>query len=141
MAINNLVSLELALADWVARTDLTNAQLDLFINAAELEIIHGVFDPSGRVLVPPLRCKAMEVKNATYTLTGEYSALPTGFLGFRTVKLVASPNVQLMYVTPEVFNATYLSTDTSADTGAYTIEAGQFRAGPGTVTGDVLSII
>ena len=141
MAINNLVTLRAAVIDWVARTDLSDAQVDLFIDAAEDEIVHGVFDPSGRVVIPPLRCHSMEVRNDGFALSGEYTDLPTGFAGFRVVKLIGNPNIELDYVTPDFFNATYLSTVSTTTAKAYTIEGGQLRVGPGASVTDTLSII
>lgn len=137
-AINNLSSLRLALADWVARTELSDSQLDLFINAAELEIIHGVYDVTGRALMGPLRCHSMETTNESFPLTGEFTNLPSGFLGVRTIKLNGSSGVELKYATPAVFAATALSTDTSSFPKAYTIEGGQLRVGPNASASDTL---
>ena len=141
MAINNLSSLQLALADWVARTDLTNSVLNNFIDVAENEILHGLFDDSGRVIVPGLRVKAMQVRNATFPLTGEYTTLPTDFLGVRSVQLVGNPNVPLDFVTPSVFNATWLSTNNTSTPQAYSIIGDQLRVGPGASASSVLDII
>jgi hypothetical protein len=134
MAFNTLVSLRATIIDWVARTDLTDEKIDLFIDAAELEIIHGVYDESGRVVIPGLRCRRMEVRNSAFAITGEYTDLPVGFLGFRSVKTNESPERTLDYVTPLVFNSTNLSMATFAESNAYTIEGNQLRlttnAGP-----------
>jgi hypothetical protein len=139
-AINNLTSLRLALADWVARTELADSQLDLFINAAEMEMLHGLFDPTGRSVVKPLRCHRMEVVNQSFALSGEYTALPSGFLGFRTIKLNGTSGAELEFATPAVFNATYLSSDTSSFPVAYCVEGGQLRVGPNASATDTLSI-
>lgn len=139
-AITDLPSLRAAIIDWVARTDLTDAVIDLFIDAAESEILNGVFGPDGRVIVPPLRCHRMEIRNGAFAVTGTYTPLPVGFIGFRTVKLVGNPNARMDYVTPEFFNATYLSTDTTSDVPAYTIEGGELRTGGGVGLGDTLDI-
>ena len=141
MAINNLSSLELAIADWVARTDLTTSVIDTFIDIAEDEIQHGLYDETGRVIVPGLRCRAMQVHDTAFTCTGEYTNLPSDFLGFRAVKLVGSPNMTMQFVTPAFFDATYLSTNTSSTASAYTIVGDQIRVGPGTATGSVLDIV
>lgn len=134
MPFNTRDSLRATIIDWVARTDLTDEKIDLFIDAAELEIIHGVYDESGRVVIPGLRCRRMEVRNSAFTISGEYTDLPVGFLGFRVVKVVGNPERVLDYVTPAFFNATNLSLATFSESNAYTIEGNQLRltsdAGP-----------
>lgn len=139
-AITDLASLQAAIIDWVARTDLTNDTVNLFIDAAESEILNGVFDPTGRVVVPPLRCHRMEIRDGAFAITGTYTPLPTGFVGFRAVKLVGTPNKAMNFVTPEFFNTTYLSTDTTTEIPVYTIEGGELRVGGGIGAGDTLDI-
>lgn len=141
MAITNLTTLEAAIIDWVARTELTTAAVDNFINIAEYEIQHGLYDETGRVIVPGLRCKSMQTHDTAFSLSGEYTTLPTGFLGFRTVKLVASPNISLEYVTPAVFDATYLSTNNTSTAQVYTIVGDELRVGPGASAADDLDIV
>lgn len=141
MAINNLSSLQLAIADWVARSDLTSTTIDNFIDIAETEIMHGLYDETGRVIVPGLRCKRMQIHNATYTLTGEYSNLPNDFLGFRSVKLVGNPDTPLEYITPSAFDSSYLSTDNSSTPKVYTVVGDQVRVGPSGGVGTVLDIV
>lgn len=140
-SITNLATLQVALADWVARTDLSTDILNNFIDLAEDEIIHGIYDESGRVIVPPLRVRPMEYRNPTFFLSGEFTSLPTGFLGFRAVKLIANPNVKLDYVTPAFFDGTYLSTDSTTQARAYTLEGGQLRVGPGATSSDTLDVV
>jgi hypothetical protein len=141
MAFGTLPLLQASLADWVARTDLSTTTLNLFIDAAESEIMNGVYDPSGRVVIPALRCHKMEIQNTAFTLSGEYTSLPTDFLSFREVKTVANPNQILEYVTPSFFDATYLSTDTGSTAKVYTIQGQLLRVGPSAGAGDVLDIV
>lgn len=140
MAINNLASLRLALLDWTARTDIENSTADIFIDLAENEILNGVFDPSGRAILPPLQCHRMEVTNSAFPLVGEYTSLPSNFHGFRKVKLNGNPARDLDYVTPKVFDATYLSSDLTSVPVAYSIEGGLLRVGPNAGATDTLAI-
>lgn len=139
MAINNLSSLQLAIADWVARTDIDTGTINNFIDAAEAEIINGVYDPSGRAILPPLKCFKMEVQNTTFPLSGEYTQLPSGFLGAKTVKLNGTFAAPLDFVPMQVFEATYLSTANSASPKAYTFNAAQLRVGPNASSSDTLN--
>lgn len=139
--ILDLTTLQAAIIDWVARTDLTTAVVDNFIDLAESEIIHGIYDESGRVIVPPLRVRSMEFRDPTFFLAGEYTDLPADFLGFRAVKLIANPNLKLEYVTPAFFDGTYLSTDSTSQAKAYTLEGGQLRVGPGATSSDTLDVV
>lgn len=139
MAINNLATLQAAIIDWVARTDLSIAVINNFIDLAENEIINGVYDETGRVIVPPLRVKAMEFRDPTFFLSGEYTDLPARFLGFRAVRFNANPDHKLEYVTPAVYDSKYVGQDTSAL--VYTIESGQLRVGPSASASDTLDVI
>jgi hypothetical protein len=140
MAINNLSSLRLAMQDWVARTDIESATLDLFIDLAENEILNGVFDSGGRVIIGPLQCYRMEVNNPNFALVGEYTPLPVRFSGFKKVSLNGNPKVDLELTSAKVFDATYLSSNTLDGPKAYCIEGGHLRVGPGASATSTLDI-
>lgn len=140
MAINNLASLRLAMQDWVARTDIETSTLDLFVDAAENEILNGVFDASGRVILGPLQCYRMEVRDVNFALIGEYTPLPVRFCGFKTVALNGNPKVDLELTSAKVFDATYLSSGTLNSPKAYCIDGGNLRVGPGASAADTLDI-
>lgn len=138
MSVNTLNDLRTNIADWVARTDLSQAIIDTFIDLTQNEILSGIFGPDGRVIIPPLRTRSMEVRDANFLLAGEYTDLPTGWLGFKTLK---SGDQVLDLVSNEVFNATYASTDSTPQVAVYSIVADQIRVGPGADDTTVLDIV
>ena len=69
MAITNQATLRTAVADWLNRTDLTNAQLDLFIQMAEAKVYE-------ELRVPPLE----KMRGFSVTLSNSSISIPTGFL-------------------------------------------------------------
>lgn len=89
MAINTYSTLQTAIGNWLARSDLTTVIPD-FIMLAEAEF--------NRVL----RVREMESR-ATATAT-EYLELPSDFLELRTVQLNTSPVTVLSQVSPEVID-------------------------------------
>ena len=141
MAVNTLADMQANIIDWVARTDLTTAVVNNFIDLAESEIVNGVYGVDGKVIVPPLRVKSMEIRDDTFVLDGEFTELPTGFLGFKSLKKVGDPDTVLDFVTEEVFNATWLSTGSTTTPRAYTIIGNEIRVGPGAAAADVLDVV
>ena len=137
MAVNTLASLRANIVDWVARTDITQAIVDNFIDLAEGEIIHGVYDERGYAIVPPLRARSMETYDDVFALSGEFTDLPAGFLGFKTIKTATQ---QLSEVSNEVYEATYVSL-TGSTPKAYAIVGGQIRVGPGAAGGDLMRVV
>jgi len=69
MAITNQATLRTAVADWLNRTDLTNAQLDLFIQMAEAKVYE-------ELRVPPLE----KMRGFSVTLSNSSITIPSGFL-------------------------------------------------------------
>ena len=69
MAITNQATLRTAVADWLNRTDLTNAQLDLFIQMAEAKVYE-------ELRVPPLEA----LEGFSVALSNSSIAIPSGFL-------------------------------------------------------------
>lgn len=138
MSVNTLNDLRTNLADWVARTDLSTAILDSFIDLTENEIISGIYDPSsGRVIIPALRTRSMEIHEDNFLLAGEYTDLPDGWLGFKTV----TADIPLEVVSNEFFNSSYASTSSDPVVAVYSIVGDQIRVGPGASAETVLDIV
>jgi hypothetical protein len=140
MALANLTDLQTSIGVWLARTDISTAQINDFITLAETDMEVGTYNGDGMELTPPLRVRSMEVRTAAFPLTGEYTTLPTGFLEMREVFLSSSnPQRPLEYVSPATFDATYLSATTWAN--VWTIVGNAIRVGPGAGPGDTLGIV
>ena len=101
MAITNYTELKAAIANFLARDDLTSVIPD-FISLAE-----------GR-LSRELETRSQE-KRATATLTAgdEYTALPTDLRELRMVKLNGDPEVVLEYMSPTALHSSYASSGNS----------------------------
>ena len=69
MAITNQATLRTAVADWLNRTDLTDAQLDLFIQMAEAKVYE-------ELRVPPLEA----LEGFSVVLSNSSLPIPSGFL-------------------------------------------------------------
>jgi len=97
MAITNYTELKAAIANFLARDDLTSVIPD-FISLAE-----------GR-LRRELETRSQE-KRATATLTvgDEYTALPTDLRELRMVKLNGDPEIVLEYMSPTALHSSYSS--------------------------------
>ena len=141
MALANLSDLQTSIGVWLARTDISTAQINDFITLAETDMEVGTYDGMGNEITPPLRVRSMETKNLTFALTGEYTTLPANMLELREVYLSSSnPMLPLQYVTPATFDATYLSV-TSTPVNAYTIVGDTIRCGPGASATDTLGLV
>lgn len=116
MALANYADLLASVAGWLNRTDLT-ATIPDFIRLAEAE-----FNRS-------LRTIEMEGR-ATATLTSDAVAVPSDYIGLKSIKLGTTP---LEYVAPgEAFDD-----DTTGTAARYTISDGQFFFRPAPSTGTV----
>lgn len=115
MAIQTYAELQAAAASWLARSDLT-ARIPEFIALAEAKI--------NRVL----RTQDMVTKNATFSITGEYVAVPTGFQMVKTFHLNTSPKRVLEFMPDDQITKLF-----GAATGKpryYCVQGGNFRFGP-----------
>lgn len=97
MSITTYSELKAAVADWLARDDLT-AQIPDFIVGAESWFNHGLRHPA--YPLPTLRTRQMEVA-ATATITAAATPLPTDYLEMILLRLNTDPYSPLGYVTPE----------------------------------------
>lgn len=94
MTIASYTSLQAAVGTWLARSDLT-AQIPTFIQLAEVKVAR------------ELRLTEMLTKDASFSITGEYVALPTGLMEVKEFHLNNSDKWQLSYMPPEEQVARY----------------------------------
>jgi len=117
MALNNYANLKTAIANFLARDDLTT-EIDDFIDLTEADFNRR------------LRIRDMETVNTSFTIDTETEALPTGFLQIRSFILTStSPQRVLQLMTP------YHQADTQDYTNsgipkAFSIEGSNFRFSP-----------
>ena len=112
MAINSYSTLQTAVANWLARSDLTTVIPD-FITLAEAEFNR------------TLRCKEQESR--VYASATEYMELPDDFLELRDVQINLTPKIPLKLVSPQQME------DYSTASGrpvAYCVLANQIQLGP-----------
>lgn len=116
MSISTYSELKTAVANFLARTDLTD-QIPNFIQLAEARLSR------------ELETRDQE-KRATATLTSgdEFIALPTDMREIREIKLNANPNVVLEYKSPTALDSTY--TGASGKPLAYSIVGGELKVRP-----------
>lgn len=88
MAITTGAELATAVANWLARADLTS-RIPEFVALAEAKFNRA------------LRVPDMETKDAAFSITGEYVAVPTGFLEVRNFYLNNGSKDQLSYLDPD----------------------------------------
>ena len=115
MALDSYTNLKTAIANFLARDDLTS-EIDDFIDLTEADLNRR------------LRIRAME-NVSSFTIDSETEALPTGFLQVRSFHLVQNPKIALQYMTP--FHQ--YETKGSSQTGTpkvYSIEGSNFRFSP-----------
>lgn len=117
MALANYADLLSGVANWLNRTDLT-ARIPEFITLAEAEFNRR------------LRTVEMEARS-TATLTGDAIAVPTDFIGLRSIKI---DKTLLEYVPPsEIFD----DENTGGYPTRYTVTDGQFFFRPAPTSGTV----
>jgi hypothetical protein len=136
MSISNYGELKIAVASWLARSNLT-ARIPEFISIAEGYIHYGIMAPNKRWAVEPLRIRAMETA-ADITIAAQTASLPEGWLAARRFYLDGANRKQLDFLPPTDFWSRELSSTTGTPT-AYTIEGEDFVFGPiGGGTGKLL---
>ena len=115
MSITTGAELATAAANWLARSDLT-ARIPEFVALAEAKLNR------------TLRTPDMETTNATYSITGEYVAVPTGFLEVRNFYLNNTSKDVLVYMDPDTQTEYF---GASSNTPKYfAVVGGNFRFGP-----------
>ncbi len=128
MAITTFAELKTAVANFLARSDLTD-RIPEFISMAEARM--------GR----ELETRSQE-KRATATLTGgdAFVSLPTDLRSIRMVKLNTTPTEVLEYYTPQKINELY-SSGGSGKPRAYTIIGGEIKFAPTPDSGYTAEIV
>jgi hypothetical protein len=112
MAITTGAELATAAANWLARADLTS-RIPEFVALAEAKLNRS------------LRTRDMETKNATFSITGEYVAVPAGFLETKSFYLNTNPKKSLSYLPDDAQTDAY-----GAGTGTprfFCVVGGNFR--------------
>lgn len=115
MAISTGAELATAVANWMARADLTS-RIPEFVKLSEAKFNR------------ELRTPEMLTKDATFSITGEYVAVPTGFLEARSFMLNASPRRAITFM-PDDEQAFAYSTGTG-DPIFFNVVGGNFRFAP-----------
>ena len=117
MALDNYANLKTAIANFLARDDLTS-EIDDFIDLTEADFNRR------------LRIRSMENVDTSFTIDSATEALPTGFLQVRSFILTSpDPDRGLVLMTP--FHQMETSgSDTSGQPRAYSIEGTNFRFSP-----------
>lgn len=118
MALTTYEELKAAIADWLARDDLTNFIPD-YIKLFEC-------DAARRLKVRP------QATTTTLTPSSGVATLPTDYLGYQRVTWTGSPIHDLDYVTPTIY-ASYLETGTGTPT-VFTIEGESLKVAPSSDT-------
>lgn len=117
MSISNLADLSAAVANYLARADLSTYIAD-FITLAEARINRD------------LRIRAMETSTTLQTVAGVPTvALPARYAQMRLLTLDDPPTRVLTYLTPEDVRRRYRAT-ASGKPSVYTLEADSLRFGP-----------
>jgi len=114
VAITNYTELQAAVANWLGRGDLTSRIIEA-IALAEAKMNR------------KLRTLDMVTKNATFSITGEYVAVPTNFGGAKTFYLNTNPVRHLEPLSDEYLNTAFNSS--GAPLG-YVVQGTNFRFGP-----------
>ena len=115
MALDTYTNLKTAIANFLARDDLTS-EIDDFIDLTEAEFNR------------ELRIRAMET-SVSFTIDSEQETLPTGFLGVRSFFVNNSGKETLQFVTPYHQFHTRGSSQ-SGTPRTYSIEGSNFRFAP-----------
>ena len=116
MGLANHTDLLAAVANWTGRADLTSRI------------------PEGIVLAEAkmnrrLREKDMVTKNATFSINGEYVAVPASFGGVKHFHLNTDPRVALDYMPDQLMTSKYAA-DQTGQPEKYNVQGGNFRFGP-----------
>lgn len=117
MAITTYATLKTGIANWMARSDLTD-YLDDFIDNIEARLNYGT-DMEAPFPSKPVRTKDM-ITSADLTLSSGSVALPAGFIEAKRVTAKTDPRRKLEYASPDWLDEIYPST-TASDPAFYTI--------------------
>ena len=117
MALNNYANLKTAIANFLARDDLTS-EIDDFIDLTEADFNRR------------LRIRAMETVDSAFTIDSETETIPTGFLQVRSFILTStSPDRALVLMSP-FHQANTQGFNNVGNPQAYSVEGTNFRFSP-----------
>ena len=117
MALNNYANLKTAIANFLARDDLTS-EIDDFIDLTEADFNRR------------LRVRSMETVDSSFTVDTETEALPTGFLQARSFILTSATPDQTLELTTVFHQANTAGFERSGVPRMYSIEGSNFRFSP-----------
>lgn len=132
MALATYADLKAAVADAVARSDLTNQIVDA-ITLAEAIFNYGEGKPDDPARIDPIRTRDMET-TASITIASESGTLPTDFLEPISVYSDADADRELDYITPADYKR-FFPSGQSSNPEFYTIK------GSTIVTPDAVSML
>lgn len=121
MTISTYSELKDGIANWSARYDLGTS-------GANVARVDEIIDNAEAMLNRDLRAVDMETKNATFSITGEYVAVPTDFLESRSLYLNTSPKRTVVFLPNDAQTDMY-----GSGSGAprfYCVDGGTFRFAP-----------
>ena len=121
MPFTTYSELQTAIEDWLAREDMTTAQVKDFITLFEASVNRR------------LRVRQMET-STTLTPSSGSATLPTDYLAWRRVTWTGSTRVELQYVHPSVLQQYYPDTPSATPT-VFTIEGSTLKVRPVDGTG------
>lgn len=127
MALDTYAALQAAVADYLARADLT-AQIPDFVALNESR------------LNKVLRTRHQETVDSAFIINAETEALPTGFLEARTLVIQGSPKQVLEYVSAVDLETTY-SANAAGKPQNFTIIGDTFKFGPSPDTSYTASLV
>jgi len=117
MALNNYANLKTAIANFLARDDLTS-EIDDFIDLTEADFNRR------------LRIRAMETVDSAFIINAETEGIPTGFLQVRSFILTStSPDRALVLMSP-FHQANTQGFNNVGNPQAYSVEGTNFRFSP-----------
>jgi hypothetical protein len=119
MSVGTYSELQTAIADWLARSDLTVSQISSLI---------AMFEAGAN---RRLRTREMEATSTLTTSSGT-ATLPTDYLSWRSLTWDSSPTVGLQFLHPEILRGWYGSADAGVPS-YFTIEGSTLTTKP---TGD-----
>ena len=122
MALDTYTNLQASILAWLNRVSDADAATRCpdWITLAEDEM---------RMALNRLMVRQGEVNNATFAINSEYTALPSGFYRFRSIKINSTPIQPLEYVSPQLADR-WDSLATPNLPRLYTIQNNQLRVFP-----------
>lgn len=111
MAISTFGELKASIATYLARSDLT-ASIPDFVKLAEQRINYGSGEPGDMYFSRALRIRQMAQVDEDLTISSDATALPSGFLELRHIRMDQATDQVLEYVTPDQLRRKYDSAAT-----------------------------